>query len=124
MNRTKGALLARGRGRGNLEPAERIAETTVGVVNRHIQRATERLDLRGWNIPEARPDDDRLGEAPHLRHGVDRRAPLGQWPPALEHLARGARDDGSEPCVLAGLEGRLHLPTPPAPAIAINHGQA
>ena len=96
----------------------------VHVAHRHIQRTTERLDLPGWRIAEARPDDDRLGEAPHLGHGVDRLVPRCQWPPALEHLGRGPRNDGSELRVLAGLERGLHLPTPLPPAVAINHGQA
>ena len=124
VDRPEGPLIASGRGRGHLEPAERTPEATVHVAHGHIQCVTERLDLCGGNIAEARPDDDRLGEAPHLGHGVDRLVPLGPWPPALEHLARGPRDDGSELRVLAGLESGLHLSTPLAPTVAVNHGQA
>ena len=47
VDRPEGALIGSGRGRGDLEPGERTPETTVRVAHRHIQRATERLDLRG-----------------------------------------------------------------------------
>ena len=74
----EGAPIATGRQRRNFEPTQCTPETTVDVAHGHIQGVTERLDLRGGDIAEARPDDDRLGQASHLGYRVDGLASFGQ----------------------------------------------
>src|SRR5713101_9370620 len=95
---------------GNLEPAERAPEAAVHVAYGNVERFAESLDLCGVDLVEARPDDDRLREAPHFADHLDNCAALGQRSPSLEHLLGGPADDGGELRVVTGLEGGLHLP--------------
>src|SRR6266446_224337 len=108
-------------GGGHVEPAKRAPELTIHVAHGDVERFAESRHLCGVELAEARPDDDRLREAPHLADHLDDRAPLGERSPALEHLRGGPLDDGGELRVVTWVEGGLHLPASLAPALTIDH---
>src|SRR5262245_24255485 len=124
VDRPERATIATGREGRRRQPPERTPQTTVHVPDGYIEGIAERVALGGANIAEARPDDDRLTEAPHRRHHVDGLAPLGRRPPALEQFLSGVCHNGREPRVLAGLKCGLYQSPSLAPAVAIDDGQA
>src|SRR5438093_10900046 len=124
IDRAERAPMADSREGGKLEPAERAPEPSIHVAHGDVERLAESFHLCGVDLAEASPDDDRLREAPHLADYLDDRAPLGERPPALEHLRRRPVDGGGELRVVTWMEGGLHLPASLAPALTIDHRQA
>ena len=89
-----------------------------------IERPAEGGYFGLGDFAEERPDDDRLGQSPHLAHQLEGLTALGEKPPPVEHLGRRAGRDGDELSVLAWQESGLHLPAPLPPAFIVHEGEA